>query len=71
MSLGNEGRLAVASVSYVCLLVDLCSHDVRICMQAPLLDLLVRHMDAKGKQAKLKSPQGAAGAVGCDAGAAR
>ena len=26
-------------------------------MQAPLLDLLVKHMDAKGKQAKLKSPQ--------------
>ena len=28
-----------------------------VCMQAPLLDLLVKHMDAKGKQAKLKSPQ--------------
>ncbi len=26
-------------------------------MQEPLLDLLVRHMDSKGKQAKLKSPQ--------------
>lgn len=57
MSLGNEGRLAVASISYVCLLADLRSHDVIFCMQAPLLDLLVRHMDAKGKQAKLKSPQ--------------
>lgn len=28
-----------------------------VCMQEPLLDLLVRHMDSKGKQAKLKSPQ--------------
>jgi hypothetical protein len=25
-------------------------------LQEPLLDLLRRHMDAKGKQAKLKSP---------------
>ena len=34
------------------------SNQVRLMrVQAPLLDLLVKHMDAKGKQAKLKSPQ--------------
>lgn len=26
-------------------------------MQEPLLELLRKHMDSKGKQAKLKSPQ--------------
>ncbi len=39
------------------LAISECGHDFIICMQAPLLDLLVKHMDAKGKQAKLKSPQ--------------